>query len=502
MPGICLDAVPRQITQTSFDPIVPGTFVFTGKGVSNTGLFDPAVAGVGTHAIKYVYSSSASVCKDSASRNITVWPLPTADFTISTLNCEKNPISFTSTATTAVGKLTKWAWNFGDATTPVNALTGNPVPHAFAVYGKYNVSLVVTSDSGCVSQAKTIPLDVFALPRPAFDLPNVCLPEGRALFNNTTTIPDGTDNLLTYRWNFGNPRNSNPSVVKNGLHNYSATGPYNVQLIVTSNNNCRDSLTQQLVTVYEQPKAGFASEDSLCLGDLLNGKDTSKTKNGAFNKWFWNFGDGATASLQNPVHRYSTASINTITFFAQTDLGCYTDTIKKQIEVFAYPVISAGPDLFVLDDGQKKTQATASGRIISYTWTPSIYLSDTTILQPTIIKPKEDTYYYLAVKGRGACISHDTLFIVSLAMPKPPNTFTPNGDGINDTWEIKYLDQYQGCLIEVYAPNGQLVFSNVGYTKAWDGTFKGNKLPTGTYYYVIDPKSGRKKIAGYVTVIY
>ena len=501
VPGICLDAAPRQVTQASFDPIVPGTFVFAGKGVSATGIVDPAVAGVGTHAIKYLYSSSASVCKDSASRNITVWPLPTADFTISTLNCEKNPISFTSTATTAVGRLAKWAWSFGDATPVINALTGRVVSHTFSVYKKYNVSLVVTSDSGCVSMAKTIPLDVFALPRPAFDLPIVCLPEGKALFNNNTTIPDGSDNLLTYRWDFGDPRNTNPSVVKNGLHNYSAVGPYNVKLIATSTNNCKDSLVRQLVTVYEQPKARFASEDSLCIGDLLHCADSSKTNNGAFNKWFWNFGNGATDTLKNPVYRYSTAAIQTITFFAQTDLGCYTDTIKKQIEVFAYPVISAGPDLFVLDDGQKQIKATATGRIVSYTWTPSTYLNDTTILQPTIIKPQDDIYYNLAVKGRGACISKDTLFVVSLSMPKPPNTFTPNGDGINDTWEIKYLDQYQGCLIEVYAANGQLVFSNVGYTKAWDGTFKGNKLPTGTYYYVIDPKSGRKKIAGYVTIL-
>ena len=501
VPGICLDAVPRQITQTSFDPIVPGTFVFSGKGVNNTGLFDPAAAGVGTHAIKYLYSSSASVCKDSASRNITVWPLPTANFTISTLNCEKNPISFTSTATTAVGKLAKWAWNFGDATPIINATTGGVVSHTFSVFKKYDVSLVVTSDSGCVSPAKTIPLDVFALPRPAFDLPIVCLPEGKALFNNNTTIPDGTDNLLTYRWNFGDPRNANPSVVKNGLHNYSAVGPYSVKLIATSTNNCKDSLVRQLITVYEQPKARFASEDSLCIGDLLHCADSSKTNNGAFNKWFWNFGNGATDTLKNPVYRYSTAAIQTITFYAQTDLGCYTDTIKKQIEVFAYPVVSAGPDLFVLDDGQKQIKASATGRIVSYTWTPSTYLNDTTILQPTIIKPQDDIYYYLAVKGRGACTSKDTLFVVSLSMPKPPNTFTPNGDGINDTWEIKYLDQYQGCLIEVYAPNGQLVFSNVGYTKAWDGTFKGNKLPTGTYYYIIDPKSGRKKIAGFITLL-
>ena len=501
VPGICLDAAPRQLTQASFDPIVPGTFVFSGKGVSASGVVDPSVAGVGTHAIQYLYSSSASVCKDSASRSITVWPLPTANFTISTLNCEKNPISFTSTAATAVGKLAKWAWNFGDATPVVNALTGAVVSHTFSVYKKYDVSLVVTSDSGCVSLAKTIPLDVFALPRPAFDLPNVCLPEGRALFNNNTTIPDGTDNLLTYRWNFGDPRNTNPSVVKNGLHNYSAVGPYSVKLIATSTNNCKDSLVQQLVTVYEQPKARFASEDSLCIGDLLHCADSSKTNNGVFNKWFWNFGNGATDTIKNPVHRYTTAAIQTITFFAQTDLGCYTDTIKKQIEVFAYPVVSAGPDLFVLDDGQKQIKATATGRIVSYTWTPSTYLSDTTILQPTIIKPQDDIYYYLAVKGRGACTSKDTLFVVSLTMPKPPNTFTPNGDGINDTWEIKYLDQYQGCLIEVYTANGQLVYNNVGYTKAWDGTYKGNPVPPGTYYYVIDPKNGRKKIAGYVTIL-
>lgn len=501
VPGICLDAAPRQVTQASFDPIVPGTFVFVGKGVGITGIVDPAAAGVGSHSIKYVYSSSASVCKDSASRNITVWPLPTADFKISTLNCEKNPIGFTSTAATAVGKLANWAWNFGDATPLVNALTVGVVSHTFAVYKKYDVSLVVTTDSGCVSMAKIIPLDVYALPRPVFSLPIVCLPEGKALFNNGTTIPDGSDNLLTYRWDFGDSRNTNTSLVKNGLYKYAAIGPYNVKLVATSTNNCKDSLVQQLTTVYEQPKARFASEDSLCIGDLLNCTDSSKTNNGVFNKWFWNFGDGATGVVKNPVHRYSTAAINTITFFAQTDLGCYTDTIKKQIEVFAYPVVSAGPDLFVLDDGQKQIKSTASGRIVSYGWTPSTYLNDTSILQPIIINPKDDIYYYLAVKGRGGCTSKDTLFVVSLSLPTPPNTFTPNGDGINDVWEIKYLDQYLGCRIEVYTTNGQLIYANDGYTKSWDGTYKGNAMPSGTYYFVIDPKNGRKKIGGYVVIL-
>jgi gliding motility-associated-like protein len=94
----------------------------------------------------------------------------------------------------------------------------------------------------------------------------------------------------------------------------------------------------------------------------------------------------------------------------------------------------------------------------------------------------------------------DSVKVVSLSLPKPPNTFTPNGDGVNDVWDIKYLDQYQGCVVEIYTPAGQIIYKNTGYTIPWDGTNKGANVAAGTYYFVIDPKNGRKKIAGYVTV--
>ena len=82
-----------------------------------------------------------------------------------------------------------------------------------------------------------------------------------------------------------------------------------------------------------------------------------------------------------------------------------------------------------------------------------------------------------------------------------PNTFTPNGDGINDLWDIKYLNLYPKCTVNVYTRYGEKVYSSVGYGVSWDGTFKGAQLPTGTYYYVIDPKSGIKIMAGYITII-
>ena len=88
-----------------------------------------------------------------------------------------------------------------------------------------------------------------------------------------------------------------------------------------------------------------------------------------------------------------------------------------------------------------------------------------------------------------------------LKLPKPTNTFTPNGDGINDTWEIPYLNQYTNCILEIYATTGQMLYRSIGYPKNWDGKYNGNDLPTGTYYYVIDPKNGRQKLSGYITIL-
>ncbi|MBC7400599.1 MAG: gliding motility-associated C-terminal domain-containing protein, partial [Mucilaginibacter sp.] len=85
--------------------------------------------------------------------------------------------------------------------------------------------------------------------------------------------------------------------------------------------------------------------------------------------------------------------------------------------------------------------------------------------------------------------------------PVVPNTFTPNNDGINDTWNIKYLDTYPTAVVEVFNRYGAKVFSSNNYAIPWDGKFNGAVLPFGVYYYVIDTKSGRKQMTGSLTII-
>ena len=74
--------------------------------------------------------------------------------------------------------------------------------------------------------------------------------------------------------------------------------------------------------------------------------------------------------------------------------------------------------------------------------------------------------------------------------PDIPSGFTPNGDGANDTWNIRFLDD-PNAEITVINRNGQEVFSSTGYSTEWDGLYEGEELPTGTYYFVIKLSDGR-----------
>jgi gliding motility-associated-like protein len=82
-----------------------------------------------------------------------------------------------------------------------------------------------------------------------------------------------------------------------------------------------------------------------------------------------------------------------------------------------------------------------------------------------------------------------------------PNAFTPNGDGVNDTWNIQYLSAYLNCRVDVFNRYGEKVYSSIGYGTPWDGSYRGASLPVGTYYYIISLNNGLKALSGYVAII-
>jgi gliding motility-associated-like protein len=111
--------------------------------------------------------------------------------------------------------------------------------------------------------------------------------------------------------------------------------------------------------------------------------------------------------------------------------------------------------------------------------------------------------YWVKVTDENGCIGADTVLIKpsTCLSPPLPNTFTPNGDGINDTWELLGLQSFPECTVFIYDRWGQAVFKSTGYSRPWDGTYNGKKLPFGTYYYVIDLKNNTPLISGDVTIV-
>jgi gliding motility-associated-like protein len=505
IPPICLDAPPYQITQASEIGGVPGNLLFTGPGVSATGLFNPATAGAGTHTIRYYFTSTAGGCIDSATQTIKVWIPPVADFTISSPICERQAVTFTSTSTSTEGTLTQWRWDFGDGTPVLVQNNGNPVQHTYATFGSFVVKLNVVTSNGCISVAKTTTVDVKPIARPNFSFPPVsCLPNANVAFTNLSSIPDGTQASFTYLWNFGDP-GSGPVNTSTGIsptHVYTALGPYNVNLQVTTGAGCIHDTTIVLNSLHPEPVASFTTDKiDVCVGGALQFNSTSNGADGTITQWVWDMDNGDTRSQPAFSYTYPAVGTYTVSHYIINSFNCRSTTATKTVSINPYPIADAGPDKLMLEGGQTQlTPVNNNSMPITIRWTPATNLSDSTILSP-IARPTDDIFYTYFITTDKGCSAQDVVFVKVLKTPSVPNIFSPNGDGVHDTWIIPYLDTYPGCTVEVANRYGQVVFRSIGYPTPWDGKVNGNPVPVGTYYYVIDPKNGRKRIAGYVDII-
>ncbi|QKJ28987.1 gliding motility-associated C-terminal domain-containing protein [Mucilaginibacter mali] len=166
------------------------------------------------------------------------------------------------------------------------------------------------------------------------------------------------------------------------------------------------------------------------------------------------------------------------------------------VSVSEVPTVKFAGNLTTNYGGQLQLQPVINGNISKFMWTPAIGLSDATIANP-MASPPVSTKYKLTVFNNDGCTAEaDILVKVTIMVP---NTFTPNGDGVNDTWKIPQLIYYPDCKLKVYNRTGGLVFQSAGYAKSWDGTSNGHPLPAGAYYYVIEVD--KTIVSGYITII-
>ena len=398
----------------------------------------------------------------------------------------------------------------------VNGLTKQIVVHFNTTLfqpGNFQIVLKVGSDGNTLlSECDTpsvagtaIPFKI--LPKPVANFAftdTVCLPLGKVIFANNSSIADGSENAFRYLWNFDDPLSggNNTSQQKTPTHIYTNTGPYYVNLKVTSNGGCIKDTSKLVNSIHPQPLINFGvSKKDICLEDAVFLTDSTNSLDGVTLQWNWELGDSKLRNTKNVLYIYTAAQTYNVSLYTVNSFGCKSATLVKTITVHAYPTVNAGPDRKVLEGSNLTIDASATGTGLQYVWTPPQYLNNTTVIKPKCIEPKFDILYTLSVTGTGGCTITDDMYVDVLKTPRIPNTFSPNGDAINDFWVIQYLDEYTSNHVQVFTRAGQLVFENRGLYKAWNGRYKGKPLPMDTYYYIIEPGSGRDPLSGYVTIV-
>ena len=421
------------------------------------------------------------------------------------MDCEKQDIIFSDSSFSKTGSITNWQWNFNDGTGTINKSSGAPFIHQFALSGTYKVSLIVTTNNGCNSSLFNQNVIVHPLPVPDFTISKTCLPNANALFTNKSSISDGSQNLLTYTWDFGDPNSgSNDSTfLKDPAHLYTAIGPYTIKLSATSSSGCKKDTSLIYNDIHPQPSASFmVSSFEGCVGTNIDFNDLSSGSDGMINKWTWDFGDGSSSTNQNPSHLFNKTGIFNVTLYVNDSNNCQSDTTSINVTIDSYPTVNAKPDRFVLEGDTIILSPQYSGSELTFLWSPPDNLSSVIVPNP-ILTGVTDMTYTITVTGKGNCTASDKVFVKILRTPNVPNTFTPNNDGINDFWVIEDLQYYRNARVQVFDRNGRVVFESIGYPKPWDGNYKGTSspVPIGTYYYIIEPGNGRKAVTGYVTVL-
>jgi gliding motility-associated-like protein len=310
-------------------------------------------------------------------------------------------------------------------------------------------------------------------------------------------------NVVSHQWDFPDGSQGN---ARDAKKIFTTAGNKTIRYAVLTDNGCMaDTVTSVLVvdlSAVAVTKNGKPCVDSSIqfVSSIPSGSNTGAT-------WFWDFGDGQRFSSKSShlaLHAYKKAMAGfSVRHWIAFDQGCTSDTMLHAIpSINTAPMISAGPDLYIKKGSAAPLEASIPNPSqYQFVWSPSTYLDQANLLNP-LCKPELDMIYVVrAIDRQTLCTASDTVQVIVLSAVDIPNTFTPNGDGINDTWKILFLAQYKNCRMEVYNTAGQIIYQSVGYAVAWDGTRNGAPMPAGTYYYVIDLGDGSKRRTGYVTIL-
>ncbi len=359
-------------------------------------------------------------------------------------------------------------WSTGQETQVVEGLSA----------GSYTVT--ITDNNGCSANAVTVISQPPTIALNAIITPASCISGQGGLIR--LNVSGGTPGYL-YTWN-------------NGVTHDSIVGlPGNYSVVVTDANNCTATGNYNIASEGNM-QVQVNGAKTICTGETA--RLITDSIPGAVYQWYYDgeILNGATAmEFITPAAGFYSVSVT-------TPCGTFmSDSVEVQVKTISNVSVSNTQIICP----PETAQLIASGGT-TYEWNPPTYITFTNTPDP-VVSPLQTTLYSVKISNEFGCMTTLTTEVAvvcdSLLVP---TGFSPNDDGTNDGYVIDGIENYPGNKLWIYNRWGKLVYKATDYNNSWNGMGNisgisaGKKVPSGTYYYILDLNDHSKPRAGYLII--
>ncbi len=371
-------------------------------------------------------------------------------------------------------------WIFGDGTSSVTNEPTHNFVNILDQPAEYLIEAYSKSASGCKDTAFAT---VTVYPQPKIDF---------FLLSDTIYYPNTTVNLINlsqpgnenYLWDFGDGTTNSEEVPP--AHTYETCADYIIKL-GASNTWCSDTVKKALVVVPLYPDMALSMDTTQgCAPVTFQFTNISQNYESAE----WNMGDGTDTFSEIPAeYAYDEPDAYTISAVVQGYCNIET-TFDTTVYVWQTPIakFTVEPDS-VLPPNQPIRCYNASEFGNTYLW--DFGDSTTSVVQEAVHNYLQEGYFDIKLivttdKGcQDSMILEDEVFVLPYGRVRFPNAFSPDGDGIFDTFHPGDYGAIRDYEIHIYNRWGERVFTANSPEDEWDGTFRGYSCPPDVYVWMI-----------------
>ena len=410
-----------------------------------------------------------------------------------TIDVNALPILATSNATTCAGVATTLSATGADTYNwqPTGATTNTT-----SVSPTTNTTYTVTGTNtvtGCTSTITTADVTVNQLPNiTASANPNTTCTNGTVNLNAATT---GTTAITNYTWTLGNGvdnTNQNQGSITFPASTLT-TGTYTYTVVATDANGCVSLQATTTLDIIDTPNANFDLSD-LFICQNENGAISINTPQTGVT-YDWNI-NGQAVTNTNPLTVPSsiTSAAGTYTVNVIAGIGTCTNTAANTLTVNALPTVAlVNPITSACVNTSAQLDVAGPNSTYTYNWTNGSNTATGPNLNVNPLTQASAGSYTVTATDVNGCVNRTIGAIdAQECITEVPEIFTPNGDGKNDGFVIKNIENFPDNKLKIFNRWGNLVYEKNGYLNEFEGFANTgdqvgkSKLPSGTYYVVLE----------------